>query len=195
MEIIEEYNKRCIQKNLLKRQLKDKKIQKKKKTERVEYLEKAQIVIQELAKNIQNTIEFKISNLVTLALKTVNKDYPEFKAEFVSRRGQTECDLLFVENGHEQKPIGSAGEGAIDIASIGLRIAMWTLNPNRACFILDEPFKNLSADMQEKAGEMLSLLSKKRGLQFIVVSHQEGVNIKADKTFTVSKKKNISVVT
>ncbi len=186
------FQRKWMERDIIKERLKEKKQEKIQNKVRLESLEKAQVVIQELAKQVQEKIEFKISNLVTLALHTVDESFPEFVVKFVSKRGQTECDLLFKEEGQEQKPLGSSGEGAIDIAALALRIAIWNLKPNRACMILDEPTRSLSEDKQENAGKMIKMLSEKLGMQFIIVSHKEDINKYADKSFVVTKKKGIS---
>ncbi len=156
--------------------------------------EKALIVVQDVAKETQQRLEFRINKLVTTALAAVFPDPPEFKARFTIRRNQTECDLLFVENGTEQKPSDSSGGGTIDVASFALRIARWSLNKNRSTLILDEPFRNVSPDLQHKVSEMVRMLSDKIGLQIIMVSHASEVDKAADTVFFVDKIGGISNV-
>jgi hypothetical protein len=115
----------------------------------------ARIILQEVAKQTQQNLEYHLSNLVTLALKSINSTWPKFVVEIVDRRNKTECDLLFEENGNRYKPIEGAGGGPLDIASFALRITFWSLRKTRHTFILDEPFKFLSADLQHKASEMI----------------------------------------
>lgn len=133
----------------------------------------------------QSNLQAKIAHLVTLALASVFPDPYEFVVNFVHRRNNTEVDLLFRKKGEDMEPMASSGGGAIDIASFALRIAFWSLNKTRPVMILDEPFRNLSADLQPKASALLKTLSKELGLQFIVVSHQEGINEEADRQFLI----------
>jgi DNA repair exonuclease SbcCD ATPase subunit len=55
---------------------------------------------------------------------------------------------------------------------------------------LDEPFKNLSKDLQSKAGEILKLLSQKLGIQIIMITHEQELMEIADKTFEIQKVKD-----
>ena len=158
---------------------------------------KARIILQEIAQRTQQNIQQHISSLVTLALTAVERNAPEFVMRFESRRNQTECDLLFSEGSKEQHPLESSGYGLCDIVSFALRIAFWAVRKTAPVMILDEPFRQLSPDYHEAAGKMLKLVSEKLGLQFIIVSHSETVNLAADKVFLVEKnyRTGISTVT
>jgi|TARA_R100001530_G_C4284307_1_gene146394 DNA repair ATPase RecN len=162
--------------------------------ERKEHIAKATIILQDVAKQTQKELEYHLGSLVTLALNAVFPDPPEFVVKFELRRGQTECDLLFREEGEEYKPIEGSGGGPMDVASFALRVAFWSLNRNSPVLVLDEPMRNLSPDLHEKAGEMIKDVSKKLGLQIIMVSHSETINFKADKIFVVKKRRGIATV-
>lgn len=156
--------------------------------------EKARIIFQEVAKKTQENLEFHISKLVTTAISSVFPDDIQFVVNIETRRNKTECDLLFREFGREYKPLEGSGFGPIDVAGFALRIAFWSLNKNRKTMILDEPFSNVSPDLQSKVSDMLQMISSKLGIQIIMVSHQEDVNLSANKTFIVSKQGKISEV-
>lgn len=140
----------------------------------------------EVANHVQIDVAERISSIVTAALSATGFDY-EFKVQFVQRRGTTEADLLFVKDGEELHPLSCSGGGALDIASFALRIALWSLNKSSPVFILDEPFKFLSLDLQENAGNMLHALAERFGLQIIMVSHNERIIAGADNLITVEK--------
>ena len=161
----------------------------------IETIQKSRAVVQEVAQKTQQNLEFHISNIVSMALSAVFPKPPGFVVRFEVRRNKTECDLLFVEDENEYSPLTGSGGGPIDIASFALRVAYWSLNKNRPVLILDEPFRNLSPDLHEKAGEMLKLVSERLCLQIIMVSHSDDINIHADKTFVVRKKAQLSDIT
>lgn len=163
-------------------------------TKRIEHAEHALAIIQEVAQKTQQELEFHISSLVTTAIKSVNPEWPEFVVKIAIRRNRTECDLLFREHGVDQRPEDSAGGGVKDVASFALRIAYWSLKKNRSTFILDEPFRNVDPTHHDKTSEMVKMLSDRLGVQIIMVSHQEDINVAADKTFYNSKKGKISSV-
>jgi len=147
--------------------------------------EKAREIILLVGRDTQQMLEIKVSGLVTLALEAVFPDPYEFKVVFEERRNSTEADLFFCKNDDLFKPLDSSGGGAIDIASFALRVSDWKLRGTRNVLIMDEPFRNLSADLQPKASEMLHRISSDLGLQIIMVSHQEGVNEECDRLFSV----------
>ncbi len=132
---------------------------------------KARQITQDVAEIVQRQIEFQISNLVSTALASVFPDPYEFRLKFVQRRNKTEADLLFVKNGEECDPFNAAGGGAIDIANFALRIAVWSIKKTRNVFILDEPMRFVSVDLQEKCSEMIKEISSKLGIQIIMISH------------------------
>lgn len=151
--------------------------------ERAENAALARELVIQVAEKTQLNIGKRIADLVTLALAAVFDDPYEFQIDFVQRRGGTEADLSFVRNGNQLDPMTASGGGAIDIASFALRLAVWTLGKSRPLFILDEPFRNLSLDLQGKAGLMLRELSRKLGIQVIMVSHNPEIISGADKIF------------
>lgn len=154
----------------------------------------ASALIQNVALQVQSSLEKQITTLVNLAIKSVFDNAPVFKMEIVVRRNKTECDLLFEEQGEVQKPIDSSGGGLLDIVSFALRVVIWTFTDNDNTLILDEPFKFLSPNLAEKASSMLSALSEKLGLQIIMVSHAEGINVSANKIFILSKPEDVSLI-
>jgi len=165
--------------------------------EEISYSEKAQVIIQTVAKQTQEELQYHISELVTLALSAVFDDPYELILEFVIRRGKTEADIYFIKDGERIDPLSATGGGVVDIASFALRVALWSLSQpkTRNIMILDEPFRFLSRDLQPKASLMLKELSEKLNLQFIMVSHSPDLIEGADKVFETSIKKGITYVT
>lgn len=156
--------------------------------------EKARVVVQQVADTIQKDIEEHISNIVTVALASVFEDPYEFKTQFVARRNQTECDMFFIKGGNECDPMDSSGGGALDIASLALRMAIWSIKQTRAIQILDEPMRFLSRDMQSRGSEMIKCLSEKLGIQVIMISHTPEAIEFADRVIQVEQKAGVSKV-
>jgi chromosome segregation ATPase len=52
----------------------------------------------------------------------------------------------------------------------------------------------LSAEYQENASEMIKELSRKLGIQFIIITHEPTYAAYADRTFTVAIKNGVSHV-
>jgi len=161
----------------------------------LEEYEEAQVIIQQVARMTQQQLEYRVSEIVTLALSAVFEDPYKFEIEFIDKRGKTEAEIWFVRNEEKIKPIDASGGGVVDIASLALRIALWNLQKpkTRNVLILDEPCKCLSADMLDKASLMIKEISQKLGLQIIMVTHSDVLAEAADKVFYVKKKNNVSV--
>lgn len=149
--------------------------------------QEAQLIIQTVAMQTQQELEYKISEIVSLALSAVFDDPYEFRVEFNIKRGKTEADIHFYKNGIAFDPMTETGGGVVDIAAFALRIALWNLASPRTrnTIILDEPFRFLSKNLQTKASDMLALLSNKLSIQFIIVTHIQELVEAADKVFIV----------
>jgi DNA repair exonuclease SbcCD ATPase subunit len=157
--------------------------------------EQARELIREAGLKTQGALSFQISEITSLALEAVFDNPYTLEVDFVQRRNKTECDLYFSRDGNRVEPMEASGGGAVDIASFALRIASWAMmRPHlRNTIILDEPMKNLSAQYQEKGSLMLKEVSKRLGIQFIIVTHEEMLASYADRTFLVSiNKKGVS---
>lgn len=161
------------------------------------YSEKAQAIIQHVAKETQSQLEFHISDIVTMALNAVFDEEYKFKIEFVVRRNKTECDMIFEKDGFPMDPMDDDAGGAVDIAGFALKIALWTLQAPRSrnTFILDEPFKAISRDLRPRTAELLEELSTRLNLQFLIVTHLDELTECADKIFNVIMVKGISKIT
>lgn len=159
---------------------------------------KAQSIIQLVAQETQQTIEYQISRLVTLALKSIGKPYT-FNLKFVQRRGKTECDIAFEKNGMEFDPLLEVGGGILDVASFALRISLWAIqNPkSRNVFIFDEPFKNINDPkrvLHRKVAKMVKMISEMMEIQIIMVSCIPEMEEVADKIFIVSNENGVSKI-
>lgn len=156
--------------------------------------EQAQALIQTVAKETQEMLVFQINDVVNTALNTCFPDEYEFKAEFEIKRNKTEAKLVFLKNGFEIDPLQASGGGVVDVASLGLRVAAWSLSNNDNVLLIDEGFKFLSRDLQPRMAEILQEISKKLNLQIIQVSHSPDLIENSDKIFVVKKVKEVSVV-
>jgi len=155
--------------------------------------EKAREIVRIVGLKTQEQLQFHISDITSLALEAVFDNPYSLKVEFVQRRNKTECDLFFVRDGMQIDPISSSGVGAVDIAAFALRIAAWSMTQpkSRNTIILDEPFKHLKGEAEnKKALDMIKKISNKLGMQIIMVSDErisrEATIEATDKLFEVS---------
>jgi len=162
----------------------------------ISHIQEAQMIIQTVAQKTQQELQYKLSELCSLAMAAVFEDPYELKVDFVIKRGKTECNLFFERGGERFEPMFDSGGGALDIASIALRMAIWAISIPRPrnVLIIDEPFKHLDAQNIDPAGIMLKEISKKLGIQIIMISHSENLISVADKVFRVKKENGVSCV-
>lgn len=135
----------------------------------------AQEVLQHLAQAVQQQAHRHISKVVTSCLASVFDDPYEFKITFEQKRGKTEAHLRFVRDTLDLDPLASTGGGAVDVAAFALRVSCLVLHRPRLSrvVILDEPFRFVSAQYQDRIRTMLENLSKDMEIQVIFVTHNE----------------------
>jgi ABC-type sugar transport system ATPase subunit len=87
----------------------------------------------------------------------------------------------------------AAGGGVVDIASLALRVAIWSIGKTDNVLVLDEPIKNIQpALLQMEAWDIIQKLSQQLNLQFIIITNStnNGEALTYDdetKVFTVTK--------
>jgi DNA repair exonuclease SbcCD ATPase subunit len=153
-------------------------------------IEKSQVIAQNVAKNTQENLRYHIEDIVQLALDAVFPDQYIFSVEFVIKRGKTEACISFSKDGSKVDPMIGSGGGVVDVAAFALRLAAWSLSTTDNVMILDEPGKWISKDLIPKFAVIVKNLSKRLGLQFLIVTHIKELTENADKVFEVSLLKN-----
>ena len=168
------YQRLAGEKALIRKQIKEAKEKKKQLVKRSKDLEKALVITQKVAQMTQEELEYRISNIVTTALESVFPDPYEFKVIFEIKRGKTEARLVFVRDGEVIDPLTASGGGVVDVAAFALRLSAYLITSPRPqpVIILDEPFRFVSEEYQEKVADLLEELSQKLEIQFIIVTHE-----------------------
>jgi DNA repair exonuclease SbcCD ATPase subunit len=159
----------------------------------LENLELAQVLLQQTAQETQEELKIHIEDIVQLALDAVFPNQYVFKIVFAIRYGKTEAELVFIsrKSGKDIEPMNASGGGVVDVCSFALRLAAWTLAGNTdKIIILDEPFRFVSRDLQDRVGTMMKSLSHRLGLQIIMTTHIPELIEMADKQFRVSQGKS-----
>jgi len=177
----------------IQKQLQETKELKKFSEKKLRLIEEAQIFLQKVAKNTQEKLKFQIEDIVNLALESVFPNEYLFQMNFNVSRGKTEAELVFQDKrtGQTIDPMEASGGGVVDLTCFALRISAFALESGTDnLIILDEPFKFISRDLQERAGEILKKLSEKMKLQVIMVTHIPEFIEVADKVFEVRKNEN-----
>lgn len=138
--------------------------------------ERALEIVKQVGLMTQKQLEYHLAEQVSLAMEAVFDDPYRLKVNFQEKRGKTEAEILFTRRGMEFPPIGSAGGGAIDVASFALRIAYWSMRQDKKVapvLLLDEPFSQLKGeDANKRALAVVQELSTQLGVQIIMVSDE-----------------------
>ena len=185
-----------IEHETLKKEIRTKKTSLRSLNTKSKNIDKAQSVVQIVAQETQKKLEYRVSELVTLALRIFPDPY-DMNLNFVKKRGKTEAEFTLSRGNSEAiDPLSASGGGVVDMASFALRLSLWSLQKPRSrnLIIMDEPFRFLSTELQPKAGELLKQISEKLDLQFIIVTHEEELLESADKIFRVTQHKGVSCV-
>lgn len=133
----------------------------------------AQERMQLLSQSVQQLVHQRISEIVTKCLAAVFDDPYEFKIRFERKRGRTEAELLFCRRKLEVDPLSSSGGGAVDVAAFALRAVCLVLNRPRLSrvLVMDEPFRFVSAEYQNKVRKMLEMICRELSVQIVMVTH------------------------
>jgi len=187
---------RKAQRDLLAKQTKDLELKLTSNKKEGEEWVKARWVLSEVVKLTQSRIKDYMEHMVTLAIQSVYGDQFRFIADFEIKRNKSEVLLRVQEEEYEPYvPKEDSGVGMVDVIGFALRIVMWSLQKPRSrnVFILDEPLKNMGKLMTVGA-QMIKEVSKKMGLQIIIITHEPELTEIADKAFAVEKVGKISNV-
>jgi len=184
-------DKSMTKRDILREQLQDKYKVIKENENYIESIVTARWVLSEATKLTQQKFSGYLESLVTKALTAVFDRPFRFIVDFQLKRNKSEC-YFYVQDGDKdpEVPKTEMGGGCLDVISVALRIALWSLQKPRSCdvLILDEPMKFVGKGLLlNNAVKMLKEISHKLGFQLIIVTHEiAALSEIADKTFIVT---------
>ena len=149
--------------------------------------ERARDLLVQVLLSTQGKVQSFVEEVATLALSTIYGNGYSFELDYDTKRNQVEATPWIVRDGERYSPRDEVGGGVLDVASLALRMALWAVTEPRpsATFLLDEPSKFLSEDLQADFGRMLSELGRMLGAQFVVVTHSPDVASEAGLAYNV----------
>lgn len=129
-------------------------------------------ITEEVSRQIQERIHFKLASVVSKCLQVFDDPY-EFKILFERKRNQTEARLVFDRDGLEIDPLGGAGGGVVDVAAFALRLAALSASrpTRRKVVFMDESFKFVSKEYRPAIRELIETLAEDLGIQIILITH------------------------
>lgn len=143
--------------------------------ESVSTMEQAQALVQQVATETQEQLRFHLEDVVQHALESLLPGRYTFKVDFEVQRGKTAASMYLEADGQPMDPMDECGGTVVQVVAFALRVAAWTLARTDNTIFLDEPFAAVSSDFRPICGELLQGLSRKLGIQFIVIaSHESG---------------------
>lgn len=156
----------------------------------------AMTLLQTAADSMQKDIKNALTSLCTAALQDV---FPEkkcsFGVEFVPNKATTNLEMFILEDEVRYDPLESRGHGIADVLCFALRVSILCMKSDaRKIILLDEPFKQVSAEYRKRVINFVKEVSRRTGIQIIMVTHIEEFADHADNTITVSYVNGKSVV-
>ena len=138
-------------------------------------VDEAKQIAEQIALEVQNQSQKRISAIVTRCLQAVFDEPYEFLIKFERKRGKTEARLVFKRGGLEVDPLTAAGGGVVDVAGFALRLSNVMLHQPRLAklLIMDEPFKFVSADKRPAIRQLIEDLATELEVQIVMVTHVE----------------------
>ena len=163
-------------------------------TQRKKDIDAAVAIIQGVAAATQDQLRVRLEDITQTALDVVFPGSYTFKVEFTPRRGRTEVDMWRDKDGTRMDPLDSNGGGVVDVISLALRICCLTLSTNARVLLLDEPFKFIRGRARQRLGDMLKAISRRLGIQVIMVADVSDTGIIPNREFKVGMKWRKSVI-
>lgn len=160
-----------------------------------ENLQKARAIVAEAGKYTQTYLKDYIENMVTTALQAVFEEDYQFIIDFDIKRNQVEVKFYLQIKEQKMELKDTCGGGILDVISFILRIVLYSIqNPKPDnVIILDEPAKFLHGRIDNFI-KLVKDLSKKLGIQFIIVSQIPEIAESADKVFEIVHNGEYSIV-
>lgn len=186
MKVLNKYKELTIERKILQKQIKKKKLRYSRLNREIEARLEAINILVELSKTIYQEVITKIESVVTLSIRYVYDRPFEFKIKLEEKRNNIEAKFVLTEGEDEYEIKGDQGGGMINIISLAIRIVMWKIKEpkTRPFFSFDEPFYWLG-NYIEKAGRMLKYLADELELQILLLTHEPDLKDICDRMYRI----------
>lgn len=139
--------------------------------------EEAQTHLQGVAQAVQEVAHQQIATIVSRCLTAVFDEPYRLEIEFARKRGKTDATFVYWKGENRLSPKVTSG-GVRQIVSFALRLVKLLLEPGKSkTLFLDEPFGGLDSKNLPRAAMLLESLSKELGIQFIIATHSEHLEV------------------
>jgi len=151
-------------------------------------------LVQRIAGDAQQQVQEMVSRLISKALAAIFPEPYEFRLEFEDRRNQIECTMYFKKGDHTTSVDNGMGGGVRDVAAFSFKLIYLGLKGSRPCLIMDEPFRFVSVNLQERCSATLKWMADNANIQIIMVSHLPEIIKSADRIFECVQVNGRSIV-
>lgn len=171
--------------------LESKQLQKEEVIKRIETRVKAIDFIEQVATQERKEVKDKIESLITFCLRSVYDDSYSVEFNYGVKGSRTSVEILLVRRCKDgmliKRDLEGIGGGVADSISLPLKLIV-LLNDKtfEKILIADEPGKHLDIDRVPKFVKFIKSISKDLGVQVIMSSHHEGIDVEADSVNMVS---------
>jgi DNA repair exonuclease SbcCD ATPase subunit len=149
-------------------------------------LENVKSLLMDFSEHTRSIIKNKLESLVNSALKCIFVDKEILFKIMVNKTKKIIYYDMYIETDGNLTPLTDAkGGGVLDIITTALRISFVRMFSAtlRQTIIFDEPFKNLDSERLSMAMEWMVAISKEMSMQFIMITHEEGIIDKSEKVY------------
>lgn len=171
--------------------LESKQTQKEDIIKQIETRVKAINFIEQVATQERQEVKDKIESLITSCLRSVYDDSYSVEFNYGVKGSRTSVEILLVRRCKDgmliKRDLEGIGGGVADSISLPLKLIV-LLNDKtfEKILIADEPGKHLDIDRVPKFVKFIKSISEDLGVQVIMSSHHEGIDIEADCVNVVS---------
>jgi DNA repair exonuclease SbcCD ATPase subunit len=159
-------------------------------------LRKVSALFRSMSEERQDVLRERIERLVSLGLKAVFQEPFVFYIKMVPKADQITAQFILLDgHGVEADVLNSRGGGISAVVGVLLQIVMLSFMRSRVdqVLFLDEALAHLSDEYTTRMGMLLKMLSKRLGIQVIMVTHQPEFMEFADITYKLTAPKGATI--
>lgn len=147
--------------------------------------------IEQVATEERRNVKRKVEELITSCLHEVFDETYSVEFEYGMKRSKTSVEVYAIRRCEDgllvKREIDGIGGGLADAISLPLKLIVLLNDEGLArTFVIDEPGKHLSVNLVPKFAKFLKTVSKKLGVQIIMLSHHTCMDLFADSVNEVS---------
>lgn len=167
-------------------------------SEQLEICKNALSFLENLANSRRSSIKSKIESVLTEAIKMIYGEQYHVELIYSVKNNRSHMDIEVVKKtplGIVQRTMEGFGGGISDCLSVPLRllVLLGSKQSDKVC-ILDEAYKHVDTDRIENVANFIKNITKKLGVQIILLSHHDAMLSVADNVFQIKDDNGKSII-